>query len=329
MRTINIFYVTLHLKSFVMQVGRVEQVDFIRCVCIVLMVLIHIVYWGNMYQYPKAIILTFIMPVFLFISGYFMNADKPVRGFIHQMRCLLVPYLIMETGYVLIASVLPIREHIQQLTPTVFAGKLLLNPLGPYWFLHTLIICSVVYYVVNRIGSRMNTVTFVAVLSLVMWLVCEVLHLVAIGYVAYFIAGLTIKRCGKDILDIFQPSFFTVIPFFIICMYPDSMNCGAPVGIILCYIVVCLLLAVHNVLPEVIKTPIYFIGRNTLPVLLFSPMFTVLTKSFVSLFAFEPTATLYAILSVAFSASGSFGVAWLMDKLRLSPLFYGKRKMLF
>ena len=33
-------------------------------------------------------------------------------------------------------------EHIDNLTITVFLNKLLLHPLGPYWYLHTLVICG-------------------------------------------------------------------------------------------------------------------------------------------------------------------------------------------
>ena len=312
-----------------MQSNRIEHIDYLKCVCIVLMVLIHIVYWGNMHQYPKAIILTFIMPVFLFISGYFTNADKPLKDFIGRIRYLLAPYIIMESGYILMASVLPIREHIENLTPAVFFDRLLLHPLGPYWYLHTVIICSVVYYGINRIGYKMNTVSFISVFGFIMWGgIFEMLHLAAIENVLYFIAGVMTRRCGKEILSIFRPSFVTVFPLAALCMYHDSMNRGTTVGVFLCYFVVCLLLAIYNILPQAVKPIMFFIGRNTLAVLLFSPMFTILTKPFVTMFSFDPTATVYAMFAVSFSVAGSLSVAWMMDFMQLSRLFYGKRRMI-
>ena len=54
-------------------------------------------------------------------------------------------------------------------------------------------------------------------------------------------------------------------------------------------------------------------------------MFTIITKRFVPLFAFDPTALLYTAVSVAFTIGGSLAVAWVMDRLRLSRWFSGKR----
>ena len=127
-------------------VQRFEELDYLRCVLIVLMVGFHLVYFGDTHPYAKLVVYTFHMPAFLLVSGYLMNVEKPWGRFLKTMGWLLVPYMLMESGYVAMASVLPIREHIDTLTVGVFLEKLLLHPLGPYWYLHTLVLCGGVWF---------------------------------------------------------------------------------------------------------------------------------------------------------------------------------------
>ena len=69
-----------------------------------------------------------------------------------------------------------------------------------------------------------------------------------------------------------------------------------------------------------------FIGRNTLPILLFSPVFTFVSKLYLPYFRFEPTGMVFLVVSVALGVAGSIGLAWAMDRLRVSPWFFGKEK---
>ena len=52
------------------------SIDFTRSVLILLVILVHIVYFGDMYPSIKSDILSFMMPSFLFITGYLANVDK-------------------------------------------------------------------------------------------------------------------------------------------------------------------------------------------------------------------------------------------------------------
>ncbi len=71
-----------------------------------------------------------------------------------KIEWLFVPYAVMELAYVIMASVLPINEHIDVLTVGV-VDKLFLHPIGPYWYLHTLILCYVVVNVLGYVRKRM------------------------------------------------------------------------------------------------------------------------------------------------------------------------------
>lgn len=58
--------------------ARILELDFLKCVFILLMIVFHLVYIGNRYPVAKAFVYTFHMPGFLIISGYLLHVQKPV-----------------------------------------------------------------------------------------------------------------------------------------------------------------------------------------------------------------------------------------------------------
>ena len=79
---------------------RILELDYLKCVFILLMIVFHLVYIGNRYPVAKAFVYTFHMPGFLIISGYLLYVQKPVPQFLRYIQWILVPYLLMESGYV-------------------------------------------------------------------------------------------------------------------------------------------------------------------------------------------------------------------------------------
>lgn len=89
--------------------GRMNEPDFLKCVCICLMVAFHLVFIEDRYPYVKDIVYTFHMPVFLLLSGYFARADRPLSRLLRSQFRLFVPYAVMEVAYVLASTVFPVR----------------------------------------------------------------------------------------------------------------------------------------------------------------------------------------------------------------------------
>ncbi len=84
---------------------RLINPDFIRGICIVLMVYGHITHIGNYSNFQKevvGIIYTFHMPLFLIISGYFFNISKT---FNEQLKTIIkkigIPYVVFITLYLI------------------------------------------------------------------------------------------------------------------------------------------------------------------------------------------------------------------------------------
>lgn len=64
-----------------------------------------------------------------------------------------------------------------------------------------------------------------------------------------------------------------------------------------------------------------FIGRNTFPVYIFHPIFTMAAKFLLPLFAFDPTGLLHTIFTIAMCLVGTLALAVLLDKTHLSWCF--------
>lgn len=307
--------------------ARILELDFLKCVFILLMIVFHLVYIGNRYPVAKAFVYTFHMPGFLIISGYLLHIQKPVPQFLRYIQWIFVPYLLMESGYVVMASVLPIREHIPQLTFGLFLDKLFLHPLGPYWYLHTLMLCGIVTYVVAQFASHHRVWMLLCVL-LCLW-VLALLGLVTWINAVYFCVGVALRLYHRPFIDIFHPAWWSFIGIVLVATcVPNALQRHTIGGMLIVYFVISFLLWLYPYLPKGMAKISLFIGRNSLILLLFSPMFTVLSKQFQSYLLFEPSGMLFMLVALLFTVVGSFTVAYILQKLQVAQYVFGKSRII-
>lgn len=304
------------------------HIDYLKGIYILLMVIFHLVYVGDKYPYAKQVVYTFHMSAFLIISGYLANVNKENKPFALSVLWIFIPYAVMETGYVLMSAVLPVRESVSNLTIGFLLNKVFINPMGPYWYLHTLIISYIIYYTINKI-LFVYSISFFIVLGICLWVVSDKLKIVSMANVIYFMIGVIIRQCKFSFQSVFQPSFLAVVPLFILCWYEGNLNRYSLAGVIITYLSISFFLWTYHSLPNKISSPLCFIGKNTLSILLFSPLFTILSKKLVPLFAYDSSGLTFACVAVIFVVNGCFLIAWLMDKMNLSYFFCGKTKLLY
>lgn len=306
---------------------RIKELDYLKSILILLMVAFHLVYIGDKYPYIKQIVYTFHMPAFLIISGYLTNVQKDIKSFMRKLLWIFIPYLCLETGYVLMSHILPVRENVPEISSSILLHKIFIKPLGPYWYLHTLIICSLLYYLAFRY-TRMKIISQVIILGLGLFAVSYWGGIMVFANAIYFLAGVIIKQSKLPFIRIFQPSLLALVPMILLCCFPDNLNRGILAGITITYLAIIISLYAHSYLSKGISQCSYFIGRNTLVIFLFSPLFTILCKMFLSFLFFEPTGILFMIISVAITVSGCIIIAWSMDKLHFSRFFFGQDAIL-
>ena len=306
---------------------RIKELDYLKSILILLMVAFHLVYIGDKYPYIKQIVYTFHMPAFLIISGYLTNVQKDIRSFMRKLLWIFIPYLCLETGYVLMSHILPVRENVPEISSSILLHKIFIKPLGPYWYLHTLIICSLLYYLTFRY-TRMKTISQAILLGLGLFAVSYWGGIIVLANAIYFLAGVIIKQSKLPFIRIFQPSLLALVPMILLCCFPDNLNRGTLAVITITYLAIIISLYAHSYLSKGIRQCSYFIGRNTLVIFLFSPLFTILCKMFLSFLFFEPTGILFMIISVAITVSGCIIIAWSLDKLHFSRFFFGQDAIL-
>lgn len=307
--------------------SRIKELDFLKCIFIILMIIFHLVYIGDSYPYAKQVVYTFHMSAFLIISGYLNNINKETKAVGRSLLWIFIPYVIMEAGYVVMSAVLPVREKVDELSAGVLLYKALIAPMGPYWYLHTLILCNASYFLIYKVTDKWKGIIRFIILGIFLYILSE-LRLLTFANAIYFLAGVAIRQSGLPIIRVFQPSFLSVVPLVILCCFPENLNRGTLAGVTITYLVISLLLATYTHLPEKVKRLSLYIGSNTLVILLFSPVFTILSKAYLPLFAFDATGICFTIVSVIFVICGCFGMTYVLDRLHISPYFLGKKRML-
>ena len=331
---------------------RIDELDFLKFVSITLMIAFHLVYIGDAYPVAKRLVYTFHMPGFLLVSGYLFNVNKSWESFWKTMLWIFVPYTIMESGYTMIASLLPIREHIDRLTVGVLVDHIFLHPMGPYWYLHTLMICGICYYIAfkkpeGRFSSVLkqekpllpikmlsleNQVLLgrFTLLALFLLLLSYGCGLLSIANAAYFLVGAIVRQAVGNFRLAFPARWWTLGLLLVWCIDPSHYDRASFAGACLVFLVIGSLLWIYQLgIPQSLRKLFLFIGRNTLPLLLFSPIFTILAKYYQALLLrAEPTGIFFMVVSVILAIAGSYGITWLMDISGISKLFFGKKGLI-
>ena len=329
-----------------------EELDFLKFVFITLMIAFHLVYIGDAYPVAKRLVYTFHMPGFLLVSGYLFNVNKSWESFWKTMLWIFVPYTIMESGYTMMASLLPIREHIDRLTVGVLVDHIFLHPMGPYWYLHTLMICGICYYIVfkkpeGRFSSVLkqekpllpikmlsleNQVLLgrFTLLALFLLLLSYGCGLLSIANAAYFLVGAIVRQAVGNFRLAFPARWWTLGLLLVWCIDPSHYDRASFAGACLVFLVIGSLLWIYQLgIPQSLRKLFLFIGRNTLPLLLFSPIFTILAIYYQALLLrAEPTGIFFMVVSVILAIAGSYGITWLMDISGISKLFFGKKGLI-
>lgn len=307
---------------------RVAEIDYLKCVFILLMIAFHLVFFSDKYPWVKQWVYTFHMPAFLILSGYLMRIEKRPGEFGRMMVWILIPYLIMEAGYVVLSAVLPVREKVDGLSVGLLLDKLCLHPMGPYWYLHTFMLCGVAYYGVFHPRGKPSVVSRLIVLGVCYAILAECFRVVSLPNALYFLAGVAVRRGGVEFTSFFRPSFWAVVPLGWLSADAANLDRFTLGGAAIVYLIISLLLSVYPALPQKVKGVASYVGSHTLILLVFSPVFTMLSKALVPLLAFDPSGLVFLMVALGITVCGSFGLAWCLDRLHLSPYFWGKERML-
>ena len=322
---------------------RNTDIDWIRAILIILMILIHIVSFGNAYPHLKAGILSFMMPTFLIITGYLVNIEKNPKEMGRYLMCLALPYVIMVTGFSVLSYFMPVRDGITELSLSQICEKIFVTSIGPYWFIQTMIICGILYYVsfkgetwgaLRQGKTTMSTTTSLFIFATLLLLLSKTPALSPSAATYYFI-GVVLRQCHIGFDRIFRPSPVALLLWINLLGLEEWYDWGTLAIVFSCWCCISSLMWIHSLIKRlqdnacVRKTEdtLLYIGRNTLPIYLFHPIFTMAAKFYHPLFSWDRSEICFALVTIFIAIAGSIGIAKMMEKTHLAYLF-GKGKML-
>ncbi len=322
---------------------RNTDIDWIRAILIILMILIHIVSFGNAYPQLKAGILSFMMPTFLIITGYLVNIEKSPKEMGRYLMCLALPYVIMVTGFSVLSYFMPVRDGITELSLSQICEKIFVTSIGPYWFIQTMIICGILYYVsfkgaiwgtLRQGKTTMSTTTSLFIFATLLLLLSKTPALSPSAATYYFI-GAVLRQCHIGFDRIFRPSPVALLLWINLLGLEEWYDWGTLAIVFSCWCCISSLMWIHSLInrlqdnASVRKTEdtLLYIGRNTLPIYLFHPIFTMAAKFYHPLFNWDRSEICFALVTIFIAIAGSIGIAKMMEKTHLAYLF-GKGKML-
>lgn len=322
---------------------RNTDIDWIRAILIILMILIHIVSFGNTYPQLKAGILSFMMPTFLIITGYLVNIEKSPKEMGRYLMCLALPYVIMVTGFSVLSYFMPVRDGITELSLSQICEKIFVTSIGPYWFIQTMIICGILYYVsfkgaiwgtLRQGKTTMSTTTNLFIFATLLLLLSKTPALSPSAATYYFI-GAVLRQCHIGFDRIFRPSPVALLLWINLLGLEEWYDWGTLSIVFSCWCCISSLMWIHSLIKRlqdnasVRKTEdtLLYIGRNTLPIYLFHPIFTMAAKFYHPLFNWDRSEICFALVTIFIAIAGSIGIAKIMEKTHLAYLF-GKGKML-
>lgn len=306
---------------------RIQQLDYLKGIFILLMVTFHLALVEETYPVLRAAVYTFHMSAFLVISGYLANVEKRPQEFGKGLLRLLVPYVIFESLYILmqyfVGGNLGTHNAISSLSPSDFLLRIATLPTGPYWYIHTLIICTAVYWLIFKV-LKLNGISGLALMGVILYGLSLLIEGLDWGNVIYFLIGVFILRSGSTLMGVITPSWLAVLPLIVLFCFPENYDKGTLAGVAITVLVMSLLLALFPYCGRVVRDTLAYIGRNSLAIVIFSPIFTLITKKAAPLFSFDPTAICFTVVALVFIVLACLACAWLSDKLRLSRFIFLK-----
>ncbi len=308
---------------------RIEEIDFLKFALIALMVVFHLSWFGDHYPTLKEAVYTFHMPGFLLVAGFFSAQWQPgtTRHFLKKrLLWLFIPYFIMETGYAAASALLPVRDGLEELSFSAVVRAVLLHPVGPYWFLHTLILCSAAWFATSAIPHVGRWGRLTACALLLAGLSSYGLGLVAPVNAFYFLLGAAVRSFQPDFCRTFRPHWLWLIPLTLLCLLAAHFDTFRLLGLGIVYCAVSGIMGADRFVKGRARKVCLFVGRNSLSILLFSPLFTMATKPLIPLFSFDESRLCFMLVATSITLCGSLFVTYILDKSGISRYFFGRKE---
>ena len=307
---------------------RDEAVDFAKGALIILMVAFHLPdFVAKLPSAANDIVYAFHMPGFLVLSGFFTTVAHTRERLTRLIRTIAIPYILLETLYLIgigLAGELLRSNNSVELSFSNIVHHLCCAPVGTYWYLHTLLICSALYILFCSC-RRLSQFHALILSSIACFLLSLIIGGLEWSNCMYFFIGAFFRLVTADIKQIIFPSLLSGVGFMIMCFATEEYSKYSLAGLFLTLSALSFFMAVQGVVHKGISSSVSMIGRNSLCIVLFSPIFTIPSKFYLRYFDFDPSGWLFGLFSVALVIALCLLTAKLSDRAGISRYIFGRR----
>lgn len=300
-----------------------QEIDFVRFILIIAVILVHIVNLGEVQPEMKSVVLSFLMPTFLLVTGYLVNIEKSIKGFAKYLIRLFLPYAIMVIGFSVLSFYLPVQDRLTEMSLKAILMKVFVTSIGPYWFLQTMIVCGIIYYACFYfLRNHLELASILSIVCFSLYFVADLSPVISIKAIPYYFLGAALRHTGIRFSSFFRKSPFAILPIIVLLIHHEMRDWGSIAILFVAYSLISFLSWFNGLIRTLgMYRHILFIGANTLPIYLFHPIFTMLAKYYLPLFDFDSSGATHAVVTVIIAIAGSLLLAYAMDKSGLSFLF--------
>lgn len=307
---------------------RDHGIDIVKGSCILLMVLGHLPRVGSCRDALESVvswIYTFHMPIFVFITGYlFGHKMFSGREILKICQRMLKPYFVMAViSYWLYALADALGLQVTCVHDSYSVVRLAKGILtgfggGALWYLFTFGLCEIIVLCCKRL---VRNELFVCVMAMSVLKVMSVLGFnVHYSLILYFAIGYFVRVVGSKI----PATPYAVLPLvLIICFAGFPTDAVAPIWALA---VLTLMLWAANVITAKAvfwATPLEFIGRHTLAILLFHNIISVVLRPVgLKLLYIEPTGICFGLVMTAIVTGACLATEMVIRKTILRYLFF-------
>lgn len=268
-----------------------------------------------------------MMPTFLIITGYLVNINKTAKEYAIYLLRIWLPYMFVVLGYSTLSLFLPVRDGISTLDMPTIMDILFVRSIGPFWFLHVMMVCGLIYFAAFRSAHKLDPTARLSIFAALLIIVSQLTPFLGIKNATYYFIGVCIRHYAGDFSLVYRRSLWTIVPFALLISNPYFHDWGA-ISILACAVCfLCFSSYLVSFLPEGGKKTLEYIGRNTFPIYIFHPIFTMLSKFVLPIFSFDPTGIAHAAFTIALSIAGSLCIAFFLDYTRLTYIL-GRKQIL-
>lgn len=305
---------------------RIIELDFLKGVMIILMVLFHLSYLKTEWPYLNDVVYTFHMSTFLIISGFLASGGGK------SLPRILVPYVLFEIIYSVMICVfgkaLNATNSVDTINFQSIIYRVVFAPAGVYWYFHTLLICIASHYLCRNI-FKLEGIVELIVLGVILYTLCSfVFTQVKMSNVMYFLIGILLQFYNRRFTELIPGSLASIIPFVLFAIVVEDFDRGALSGLAMTMLMISFLIATCGKANSFMKNRLIWLGKNSIVVFVFSPIFTVVTKPLVKILSFDPTHIIFAIMSTSFVILCCITCGFICDKLKLSQYIFLRKKVL-